>query len=70
MTAREVRIKIKKKEPDWWPRLLYEAKEKITPVKKERKKEIQRKKERQRGRERQTYRERPTQREREGHRES
>jgi len=26
VTAREVRIKIKKKEPDWWPRLLYEAK--------------------------------------------
>ena len=26
LTDREVRIKLTKKEPDWWPRLLYEHK--------------------------------------------
>ena len=26
LTDREVRIKLTKKEPDWWPRLLYEQK--------------------------------------------
>jgi hypothetical protein len=26
VTDREVRIKIQKKEKDWWPRLLYETK--------------------------------------------
>ena len=25
-TDREIRIKLIKKEPDWWPRLLYESK--------------------------------------------
>ena len=27
VSGREVRIKIQKKEKDWWPRLLYETKE-------------------------------------------
>ena len=26
-TDREIRIKIKKKEPDWWPRLLFDSKD-------------------------------------------
>ena len=26
-TDREIRIKISKKEPDWWPRLLFDSKE-------------------------------------------